>query len=88
LVIVRLLAPEAVADNALVATERATARQLLQRRRGYPGSVLFSAPSDAIKSIKAGVKARPWNTLQRFNLVADLHPPVKVIAEREKNNAF
>src|SRR4051812_19770871 len=59
LLIVRLLAPSAVTDNRLTAAYRTTSRQPMQRKRGHPGSVLFSPSGSAIKRIKVGVKARP-----------------------------
>ena len=55
--VVCLLAPLAMADDGLVATQRTPPREQLQRERLHPGSVLSSASGSAIKRITAGVKA-------------------------------
>jgi len=55
--LVSLLAPLAMADNGIVATQWTPPREQLQRERRHPGSVLSSASGSAIKRITAGVKA-------------------------------
>ncbi|PYT32837.1 MAG: hypothetical protein DMG57_00470 [Acidobacteria bacterium] len=55
--VVCLLAPLAMADDGLVATQRTPPREQLQGERRHPGSVLSSASGSAIKRITAGVKA-------------------------------
>jgi hypothetical protein len=55
--VVSLLAPLAMADDAIVATQRTSPREQLQREGYHPGSVLSSASGSAIKRITAGVKA-------------------------------
>jgi hypothetical protein len=56
LVVVRLPEPPPVADDRVVAAERAQPRQEIQRN--YPGSMLSLVSGSAIKRITAGVKAR------------------------------
>lgn len=82
--VVRLLAPPAVTDDGPVAAYRTPSWQQSQRKWDHPGSVLFSASGNAIKRIKAGVKARPGTPRQRLDPVAGLHPPVIVSVERKK----
>jgi hypothetical protein len=55
--VVRLLTPQAMANDSLVATQRTPSREQFQRERRHPGSVLSSASGSAIKRITAGVKA-------------------------------
>ena len=55
--VVCLLAPLAMADDGIVATQRTPPREQLQRERRHPGSVLSSVSGSAIKRITAGVKA-------------------------------
>jgi hypothetical protein len=56
LVVVRLPESPSVADDGVVAAERAQPRQQMQRN--YPGSMLSLVSGSAIKRITAGVKAR------------------------------
>jgi hypothetical protein len=56
LVVVRLPESTPVADDRLLAAQRAQPRQYMQRN--YPGSILFLVSGSAIKRITAGVKAR------------------------------
>jgi hypothetical protein len=56
LVVVRLPESSAVADDRVVAAQRAQPRQQLQRN--YPGSMLSLVSGSTIKRITAGVKAR------------------------------
>ncbi len=55
--VVCLPAPLAMANDGIVATQRAPPREQLHRERRHPGSVLSSASGSAIKRITAGVKA-------------------------------
>jgi hypothetical protein len=55
-VIVGLAQPPSMADDRVVAANRASPRQKLQW--DYPGSMLSFASGSAIKIITAGVKAR------------------------------
>src|SRR5260370_39687888 len=55
--VVCLLAPLAMADDGLVATQRTPPREQLQGERPHPGSDLSSASGSAIKRITAGGKA-------------------------------
>ena len=57
--IVRLFAPPAMAHDGLIAANWTPSRQQFQGERRYPDSGLFSSSGNAIKRIKAGVKARP-----------------------------
>jgi len=54
--VVRLPEPPSVADDRVVAAERAEPRQ--QTQGNYPGSMLSLVSGSAIKRITAGVKAR------------------------------
>ena len=56
LVVVRLPESPPVADDRVVAAQRAQPRQ--QKQRNYPGSMLSLVSGSAIKRITAGVKAR------------------------------
>ena len=56
LVVVRLSEPPSMADDCVVAAQRAQPRQQMQRN--YPGSMLSLVSGSAIKRITAGVKAR------------------------------
>jgi hypothetical protein len=56
--IVGLLAAQTVADDRIVATAGAPAREQRERERLHPGSVFSSVGGSAIKRITAGVKAR------------------------------
>jgi hypothetical protein len=56
LIIVALTESPSVADDRVVAADRAAPRQEIQW--DHPGSVLSFASGSAIKRIKAGVKAR------------------------------
>jgi hypothetical protein len=56
LVIVGLAEPPSMADDRLVAANRTSPRQKVQRN--YPGSILSFASGSAIKIITAGVKVR------------------------------
>jgi hypothetical protein len=55
--VVRLFAALAVAYDGPVSAKWALSWQQVQRERGHPGSILFSASGSAIKRITAGVKA-------------------------------
>jgi len=56
LFVVRLPESPSVADDRVVAAQRAQPRQQMQRN--YPGSMLSLVSGSAIKRITAGVKAR------------------------------
>jgi hypothetical protein len=60
----RLLAAAPMADDRVLAANRALARQLRQLDLSYPGSALSSVHGSAIKRITAGVKARRWSHRQ------------------------
>jgi hypothetical protein len=55
--VVGMAEPPSMADDRLVAANRAQPREKVQRDLGHPGSVLFSVSGSAIKIITAGVKA-------------------------------
>jgi hypothetical protein len=82
--IVRLFAPPSVTDDSSVAADRTASRQMLQWDCSHPGSVLSSASGSAIKRIKAGVKARPFQRPAKVRLDAGLHPPGKDSVSNEK----
>ena len=73
--VVGLLAPLSVADDRFLSAQRTPTRHLLQADSCYPGTVLSSAPGNAINRITAGVKAGRWLSLPGLVRRAGLHPP-------------
>jgi hypothetical protein len=82
--IVRLLASLAMAHDGLIAANRAPPRQQLQGQRRYPGSGLFSSSGSAIKRIKAGVKARPFERPAKAQSGCGTSPSGKVSSNEKR----
>jgi len=82
--VVGLFAPLAVADDGLVATQRAPPRQQTQRQGGYPGSVLLSASGSAIKRINGWREGLPLTVAAKFRSEGWPSPSGKINLERKR----
>ena len=87
--IVRLLAPNAVTDDAPVAADGAASRQHSQRKWRRPGVRLAFALGQCDKKNQGWREGTPlFSALPRLESDAGLHPPYKSRFERKKNIAF
>ena len=80
--IVGLAVPPSMADDRVIAANRASPREEVQR--DHPGSMLSFASGSAIKRITAGVKARHDRPCQDSISWPGLHPPVKSVSNEKR----
>jgi hypothetical protein len=80
--IVGLAGPPSMADDRVIAANRASPREEVQR--DHPGSMLSFASGSAIKRITAGVKARHDRPCQDSISWPGLHPPVKSVSNEKR----
>ncbi len=84
LLVVRRLAPLAVADARRLSTDWTPTWQLLQADPSYPGTALSSGGGHEIKRITAGVKACRQVLPAEIRPVTGFHPPGVLNIKRKK----